>query len=134
MKVRYAVNLLRGPAKDWWNLIVRSRTEEQVDGMTWEQFTELFREQFMPQIEVERLTSEFLSLVQTTESVYEITDKFLERSLFCPEYIASERMKMYRYAEVLKPEIREFVVMARGTDFQQMHKMARCTDFQQSSS
>ena len=95
MKVRFAVNLLRGPAKDWWNLIVRSRTEEQVDRMTWEQFTELFREQYMPQIEVERLTSEFLSLVQTTESINEITDKFLERSLFCPEYIANERMKMY---------------------------------------
>ena len=74
---------------------------------------------------MERLTSEFLSLVQTTESVNEITDKFLERSLFCPEYIANERMKMYRYAEVLKPEIREFVVMARCTDFQQMHEMAR---------
>ena len=63
----------------------------------------------MPQIEVERLNSEFLSLVQTTGSVNEITDKFLERSLFCPEYIANERMKMYRYAEVLKPEIREFL-------------------------
>ena len=50
-----------------------------MDRMTWEQFTELFREKYMPQIEVERLTSEFLSLVQTTESVNEITDKFLER-------------------------------------------------------
>ena len=36
VKVRFAVNLLRGRAKDWWYLIVRSRTEEQVDGMTWE--------------------------------------------------------------------------------------------------
>ena len=62
-----------------------------MDGMTWEQFTELFREQYIPQIEVERLTSEFLSLVQTTELVNEITDKFLERSLFCPEYIANEK-------------------------------------------
>ena len=69
----------------------------------------------MPQIEVERLTGEFLSLVQTTD---EITDKLLERSLFCPE-----RMKMYRYVEVLKPEIREFVVMARCIDFHQMHEM-----------
>ena len=33
-------------------------------------------------------------------------------------------MKMYRYAEVLKPEIQEFVVMARCTNFQQMLKMA----------
>ena len=62
----------------------RVNTGASHNGMTWEQFTELFREQYMPQIEVERLTIEFLSLVQTTESVNEITDKFLERSLFCP--------------------------------------------------
>lgn len=130
VKVRFAVNLLRGPAKDWWNLIVRSRTGEQIESMTWEQFTGLFREQYVPQIEVERLTGEFLSLVQTTESVNEITDKFLERSLFCPEYVANERMKMYRYAEVLKPEIREFVVMARCTDFHQMHEMARARELE----
>ena len=48
VKMRFAVNLLRGPAKDWWNLIVQSRTEEQVERMTWEQFTELFREQYVP--------------------------------------------------------------------------------------
>ena len=73
---------------------------------------------------------EFISLVQTTESVNEITDKFLERSLFCPEFIANERMKMYRYAEVLKPEIREFVVMARCTDFHLMHDMARARELE----
>ena len=88
----------------------------------------MFGEKYVPEIEVELITGEFLLLVQTTESVNEITDKFLERSLFCPEYIANERMKMYRYAEVLKPEIWEFVVMARCIDFHQMHEMARARE------
>ncbi|KAJ9552628.1 LOW QUALITY PROTEIN: hypothetical protein OSB04_016673 [Centaurea solstitialis] len=154
--------------------------------MTWEQFKELFKEQYVPQVEVERvtphfpklvrlgrtkergklevpisrliicdeprlrilanifwletltfdsikimfldnfrcnerLTGEFLAMKQTTETVNEITDLFLERSLFCPDYVASERMKIYRYAEVLKPEIREFVVMAECKTFHRMH-------------
>ena len=44
VKVRFAVNLLRKAAKDWWNLINRMRTPEQIATMTWEQFKELFSE------------------------------------------------------------------------------------------
>ncbi|KAJ9557274.1 hypothetical protein OSB04_011888 [Centaurea solstitialis] len=130
MKVRYASNLLRKAAKDWWNLINRTRTPEQIAVMTWEQFKELFNEQYVPQVEVERLTGEFLNMKQTTETVNEITDLFLERSLFCPEYVASERMKMSRYVEVLRPEIREFVVMSDCKTFHRMHEVARIRELE----
>ncbi|KAJ9556847.1 hypothetical protein OSB04_011461 [Centaurea solstitialis] len=70
-------------------LRVRLRQLRLLDGSQW-------------QIEIEWLTSEFLFMVQTTESMNEITDKFLERSLFCSECV------MYRYAEIRKPEIQEF--------------------------
>ncbi|KAJ9565502.1 hypothetical protein OSB04_001468 [Centaurea solstitialis] len=126
MKVRYASNLLRKAAKDWWNLINRTRTTEQIAAMTWEQF----KEQYVPQVEVERLTGEFLAMKQTTETVNEITDLFLEHSLFCPEYVASERMKMSRYVEVLKPEIREFVVMSECKTFHRMHEVARIRELE----
>ncbi|KAJ9538000.1 hypothetical protein OSB04_030733 [Centaurea solstitialis] len=85
---------------------------------------------YVPQVEVERLTGEFLAMKQTTETVNEITDLFLERSLFCPEYVASERMKMYRYTEVLKPEIREFVVMVECKTFHRMHEVARTRELE----
>ncbi|KAJ9567317.1 hypothetical protein OSB04_003283 [Centaurea solstitialis] len=130
MKVRYASNLLRKAAKDWWNLINRTRTPEQIAAMTWEQFKELFKEQYVPQVEMERLTGEFLVMKQTTETVNQITYLFLERSLFCPEYVASERMKMYRYAEILKPEIREFVVMSECKTFHRMHEVARTRELE----
>ncbi|KAJ9556581.1 hypothetical protein OSB04_011195 [Centaurea solstitialis] len=130
MKVRYASNLLRKAAKDWWNLINRTRTPEQIAVMTWEQFKELFNEQYVPQVEVERLTGEFLNMKQTTETVNEITDLFLERSLFCPEYVASEQMNMSRYVEVLRPEIREFVVMSDCKTFHRMHEVARIRELE----
>ncbi|KAJ9542729.1 hypothetical protein OSB04_029235 [Centaurea solstitialis] len=125
VKVRYAANLLRGPAKDWWGVVNSSRTQEQIGALTWEAFLEMFRAEFVPQIEVERLTTEFLEMEQTTESVTEITNKFLERALFCREYVQNERMKMYRYRNILKPEIREFVAMAQCDSFQQMQEKAR---------
>src|SRR5581483_6162841 len=130
VKVRFAVNLLRKAAKDWWNLISRMRTPEQIATLTWEQFKELFSKQYIPQVEVERLTGEFLAMRQTTESVNDITDLFLERSLFCPDYVRSEQMKMYRYLEILKPEIREFVVMAECKTFNRMHEVARIRELE----
>ncbi|KAJ9565862.1 hypothetical protein OSB04_001828 [Centaurea solstitialis] len=68
MKVVYAVNLLRNAGKDWWGLILKSRTEEQIGAMTWEEFKELLDEKFSPRIEKERITAEFLNLRQTTET------------------------------------------------------------------
>ncbi|KAJ9558259.1 LOW QUALITY PROTEIN: hypothetical protein OSB04_012873 [Centaurea solstitialis] len=130
VKVRYAANLLRGPAKDWWGLINSTRTQEEIGALTWEAFLEMFRAEFIPQIEVERLTTEFLEMEQTTESVTEITNKFLERALFCHEYVANERMKMYRYRSILKSDIREFVAMADCENFQQMCEKARARELE----
>ena len=44
--------------------MVRSRTEQVIEAMTWDEFKELFREQYVPQIEVERITGEFLNMLQ----------------------------------------------------------------------
>ncbi|KAJ9544424.1 hypothetical protein OSB04_024131 [Centaurea solstitialis] len=104
VKVRYAANLLRGPVKDWWGIVNRSRTQEHIGALTWETFLEMFHAEFVPQIEVERLTTEFLEMEQTIESVTEITNKFLERALFCHDYVQNERMKMYRRTKRLEQE------------------------------
>ncbi|KAJ9552277.1 hypothetical protein OSB04_016322 [Centaurea solstitialis] len=103
VKVRYAANLLRGSAKDWWGVVNSSRTQEQIGALTWEAFLEMFRAEFVPQIEVERLTTEFLEMEQTTESVTEITNK---------------------------SDIREFVVMAQCESFQQMYERARTRELE----
>ncbi|KAJ9561460.1 hypothetical protein OSB04_006620 [Centaurea solstitialis] len=130
VKVRYAANLLRGPAKDWWGVVNSSRTQEQIGVLTWEAFLEMFRAEFVPQIEVERLTTEFLEMEQTTESVTEIINKFLERALFCRDYVQNERMKMYRYRNILRSDIREFVVMAQCKSFQQMYEKGRARELE----
>ncbi|KAJ9546535.1 LOW QUALITY PROTEIN: hypothetical protein OSB04_019078 [Centaurea solstitialis] len=122
MKVFFAMNLLRDVGKDWWGLILKSHTEEQISTMTWEAFRELLHRGSR---ERERITVEFLKLAQTTETVNEITDQFLEKSLFCPDYVGNETMKMYRYQGVLKPEIREFVSTATCKSFKEMVEKAR---------
>ncbi|KAJ9546585.1 hypothetical protein OSB04_019128 [Centaurea solstitialis] len=80
---------------------------------------------FAPSIEKERINVEFLKLTQTTETVNEITDQFLEKSLFYPVYVSNEAMKMYYYKGVLKPDIREFVATVICKSFSQMVEVAR---------
>ncbi|KAJ9561958.1 LOW QUALITY PROTEIN: hypothetical protein OSB04_007118 [Centaurea solstitialis] len=127
VKVRYASNLLRGLAKDWWNIISEAKRPEQIAAMSWEQFKEIFKDQY---VEIERLTGEFLNMEQTTEIVNEITDHFLEKSLFCRDYVINESMKMYRYGQILKPEIREFVIMANCKSFHEMHARAQARELE----
>ncbi|KAJ9552624.1 hypothetical protein OSB04_016669 [Centaurea solstitialis] len=125
LKVFFAVNLLRNAGKDWWGLVLKGRTEAQIDAMTWDEFKVMFDEQFAPRIEKERITAEFLRLTQTTETVNEITDQFLEKSLFCPDYVNNDSMKMFRYLGILRPDIKEVVTTARCKSFTEMVEVAR---------
>ncbi|KAJ9558403.1 hypothetical protein OSB04_013017 [Centaurea solstitialis] len=126
MKVVYSVNLIRDAGKDWWGLMLKSRTEEQINAMTWEEFK--LDEEFSPCIEKERITAEFMNLKQTTETVNEITAQFLEKSLFCPDYVSSEEVNKYRYRQVLKAEIREFMATAGCKTFNDIVEIARARE------
>ena len=79
---------------------------EDIDTITWEHFKEIFTEQFITQIEIENIVGEFLTMEQTTESVNDITNKFMEKATFCLDYTANEEMKMYRYLNMLRTDIR----------------------------
>ena len=50
--------------------------------MTWERFTEMFRDEFIPVVERQSLAQEFLSLKEKTETVTDINRMFHQRDLF----------------------------------------------------
>ncbi|KAJ9547026.1 hypothetical protein OSB04_019569 [Centaurea solstitialis] len=115
------LKLLRGPVKDCWKL--------QAVGSAWSatlgEFVERFRRQYVPRVEIERITRDFLSYKQQNESVTELTIKFREMALFCSDYTRSEDMKMEWFAGMLRDEIREFVRVVPHTSLNQMIEAAR---------
>ncbi|KAJ9562865.1 hypothetical protein OSB04_008025 [Centaurea solstitialis] len=125
LKVRYVLDLLRGPAKDWWKLQATGMTEAQLGALLWGEFVERFRRQYVPRVEIEQIKRDFLSYKQQNESVTELTIKFREMALFCPDYTRSEDMKMERFAGMLKDEIREFVRVVLHTSLNQMIEAAQ---------
>lgn len=62
----------------------------------------MFYVDYVPLVEQERLTQEYLSLKQTSDSVTEITEMFMERALCYPENVASEQAQMLQYLSILK--------------------------------
>ena len=100
-------------------------TEEERDTMTWADFVARFTEEFAPRVEIERMGQEYLQLEQTTESVREITDRFREMVLMCPEVTGMERMRMCRYVSMLRTYIKDFVRGARCENLATMYEVAR---------
>jgi hypothetical protein len=96
-KVIFSLNLLRGPANDWWKLQQAGMTAAQLAALTWAEFTDRVKRQYAPQVEIQRLTREFLELKQgETESVTAATIRFRELAVFCPQLITTEDAKMER--------------------------------------
>lgn len=122
LKVRFAVNLLRGGAKDW---CATTLTTAERTTLTWDEFVTRFRAEYVPPVEMERIAKEFLELTQTSETVKEMNRKFTEMALFCPQYAASEEMKMSRYKDMLRTEIREFISTAQYASLSAMMDAAR---------
>ena len=58
------LNLLRLGAKDWWKFVTANYSLVEHIVVTWEIFTKMFRDDFVPMVERqrERLAQEFLSL------------------------------------------------------------------------
>lgn len=61
---------------------------------------------------MQQLTRDFQNLLQTTETMAEITTKFREGALLVLQYDGDEEMKKKRYHHMLTNEIREFVIFS----------------------
>ncbi|KAL7585252.1 hypothetical protein Lser_V15G44289 [Lactuca serriola] len=110
-KVVIAMNQLRKRGKTWWNTITALLNEEEVRAMSWAQFVERFKAQYVPKVEQQRMQQEFMALQQTTESVSDLNAKFLEMLSFCPSFAGNEAWLVSQYTTILRTEIREFVSM-----------------------
>ncbi|KAK1435339.1 hypothetical protein QVD17_01100 [Tagetes erecta] len=123
--VIYASNLLKGRSRDWWQVLKAQKGQNKINEMTWDEFKVIFLKQFCPQASVDKITEEFLHMAQTTESVEEITGLFFDKLQFCPYMMLSERMKINRYHNMLKKEIREFINPSKCETLEEIINWAR---------
>ena len=54
LRVRFSLNQLRLGAKDWWKFVTTDFTTVELTTVTWERFTVMFRDEYVPPVERER--------------------------------------------------------------------------------
>ena len=85
----------------------------------------MFRDEYVPPVERERLAHEFLSLKQKKESVTEIMRMFHERAMLCPEHVSSNQACMRWNLIILRRDIREFVANSSYRTFFELQENSR---------
>ena len=107
-KTEYASFYLKDEANFWWE---STKTLEGNGIITWERFTELFLEKYLPQYLQDQLEVKFLELKQEGMTVAEYEAKFSELARFVPEYVNTEHKKAKRFQQGLKSWIRSRVAV-----------------------
>ncbi|XP_073105616.1 uncharacterized protein [Elaeis guineensis] len=106
MKVRLAVPMLKENAEFWWTTI-KAAYENNNDQLTWEEFKEIFYDQYFPRTIRLVKENEFLTLKQKDDmTVLKYANKFNELGRFCPLLMESERNKANRFEQGLRCGIR----------------------------
>ncbi|MQL94934.1 hypothetical protein Taro_027600, partial [Colocasia esculenta] len=90
----------------WWASLLRTRFEDGVIDVAWDEFVRLFRAKFVPEHVQDRMEQEFLSLAQGSMIMLEYEARFFELSKYAPHIVADERRKTKKFVMGLKPSLR----------------------------
>ncbi|XP_074355852.1 uncharacterized protein LOC141695512 [Apium graveolens] len=107
-KTEYASFYPKDEANFWWE---STKNLEEDGVITWQRFTELFLEKYLPQYLQDQLEVTFLELKQEGMTVAEYETIFLELARFVPEYMDLEHKKAKRFIQGLKVWIRRQVAV-----------------------
>lgn len=104
-KRKVAAFLLQEEARVWWDTVVKSKDETQMD---WEEFEALFYDKYFPYVVKKALQREFLELKQGSLTVREYESRFSKLLRFAPAF--DEELTARRFEEGLADHIGMYVV------------------------
>ncbi|XP_070039172.1 uncharacterized protein [Nicotiana tomentosiformis] len=103
----------KGKAHRWWHAYLRSRPAG-LPPLTWDQFTHLFLEKYIPSFEREELRGQFERLRQGHMSVTNYEVRFSDLSCHATIILPIDAKRVRRFIVGLHPEIQ--VPMARKAE------------------
>ena len=121
LKAKVAQNLFSGSAVQWWK--GRRAVYGNVE-LTWMEFRKIFLEKYVSLTYINKMKTEFLKLVQGTDTVSVYTQKFDEYSRYVPEYVATEADRIWKFREGLNMRIRTFIASAAAKTYQEVVEQA----------
>ena len=102
--------VLEGRAQTWYDNLRRSRPTGAAP-LSWEEFEDLFLQEFLPETVRISWAYEFERLTQAgCGSIDDYANRFLELSAYAPGLVDTERRKVDRFVHGLQPQIRRVMV------------------------
>ncbi|KAL8251077.1 hypothetical protein R6Q59_034770 [Mikania micrantha] len=118
----FASSQQKDKAKDSWKLLRKEKGAQDMKGMNWTQFKELFLKHFCPH---DRITEEFLQLRQKEENINTIIAIFYDKARFFPNLLQAKRMWINRYHTMLNTKYREFLTPSKCDTLMELIDCAR---------
>ncbi|XP_022158212.1 uncharacterized protein LOC111024748 [Momordica charantia] len=115
-QVRGAVFILRGEAVNWWESVPAAEDHANVP-VTWARFKDLLYEYYFPVTVRNEKWAEFLRLTQGSLTVAQYERKFTELSRIGMQYIPTEQLKIDKFIDGLRREIKGLLVLKEPTTY-----------------
>ncbi|MFS7995498.1 putative retrotransposon gag domain-containing protein [Helianthus anomalus] len=115
--VKFVSQSFKGEALAWWRSLIQATGKIPLYNLSWDQFIALIKENFCPQHEVEKIETDFLTLVMKNLDCQTYLTSFNTMSRLVPYLVTSEPKHIARFIGGLAPEIKESVKESRPTTF-----------------
>ncbi|GJM95327.1 hypothetical protein PR202_ga12047 [Eleusine coracana subsp. coracana] len=114
-KTLFAAQQLHGAAGAWWaNHVASMGTDRQI---TWDEFKDAFRAQYIPAGLIRRKAREFAALKQGNRSVEEYCEEFNRLALYAPEQVDTPAKRKDRFLEGLSAKLQDRLNLNMGGTF-----------------
>ncbi|KAI3756076.1 hypothetical protein L1987_55889 [Smallanthus sonchifolius] len=123
-QVKFAAETLEGPALTWWNAQVQMLGLAMENGLPWEEFKTMMKEDYCPRDEIQKLEGEFWNLKMEGSEIELYTTRSHELATMCPHMATPDYKRIELYIGGLVPQIQSMVTSSNPTTIQQTIRLA----------
>ncbi|GKD31980.1 reverse transcriptase domain-containing protein [Tanacetum coccineum] len=117
-QVKFATCTLMGAALTWWNLHVRTVSNEVAYTMTWADLKKKMTTKYCPRNEIKKIKTEIWNLKVKGTDVVAYNQRFQELALLCERMFPEESDKVKRYVGGLPDNIHDSVMASKPKTMQ----------------
>ncbi|XP_022032307.1 uncharacterized protein LOC110933390 [Helianthus annuus] len=122
--VKYVSQSFKGEALAWWRSLIQATRKIPLYNLPWAQFVALIKENLCPQHEVEKIETDFLTLVMKNLDCQAYLMSFNTMSRLVPYLVIPEPKRIARFIGGLAPEIKASVKASRPTTFRSVAELS----------
>ncbi|KAJ0868092.1 putative retrotransposon gag domain-containing protein [Helianthus annuus] len=120
--VKFVSQSFKGDALTWWKALVQSTGKVPLYNLSWNKFSDLVKDTYCPQHEVERIETDFLTLVMKDLDCRSYVTSFNSISRLVPYLVTPEPKRIACFIGGLAPEVKGNVKASKPTTYRSTGK------------